>query len=245
MGFGDGRPGGNLRALMVNIHPTAVIGDPPEHRDHRHDEHHLYPEIAASALVEAFVTVDAGIKQPTRIGAHSWLMKHVHVGHDAQVGAHCELAPGTVIAGHAVLEDSVRCGIGVLVRPFIRVGAGARLGAGAVVVKDVPAGQVWAGNPARELRPKRVPTGEFLTESEVQGWEEFADRIGPYLTPITRQADTHGNGVSYIALDPREACYVIAKGAKIDGKPVKVTLDGMDGHVESDGRVTVKILAAA
>jgi acetyltransferase-like isoleucine patch superfamily enzyme len=78
-------------------------------------------------------------------------MKRVHVGHDAQIGADCELAPGTVIGGHAVLEDGVRCGIGALILPRKRVGAGARIGAGAVVTKDVPPGETWVGNPARPL----------------------------------------------------------------------------------------------
>jgi UDP-N-acetylglucosamine acyltransferase len=134
------------------IHPTAVIGDPPEHRDWNPGEKCYPPVIDSTAKINSFCTVDAGLREPTSIGARTFLMSKVHVGHDAQIGADCELAPGTVIAGHVVLEDGVRCGVGVLIRPFIRVGAGARLGAGAVVVKDVPAGEVWAGNPARRLR---------------------------------------------------------------------------------------------
>ena len=155
------------------IHWSAVIGDPPEHRNHRWTTPGLPPEIAQTATIEAFCTVDAGIENPTRIGERSWLLKHVHIGHDAQIGEDCELAVGTVIAGHAVLEDGVRCGIGVLVLPFKRVGKGARLGAGAVVTKDVPAGEVWVGNPARKLEKKYV-TGDVLTAAEVQGWDDFA-----------------------------------------------------------------------
>lgn len=132
-------------------HWTAVVGEPPESRTWSLGDETHFPEIDPSARLNAFVTVDAGLHEPTRIGARTFCMTKTHVGHDAQVGADCELAPGTVIGGHAVLEDGVRCGIGVLVRPFIRVGAGARLGAGAVVVKDVPAGEVWCGNPARKL----------------------------------------------------------------------------------------------
>ena len=81
-------------------------------------------------------------------------MKHVHVGHDATVGADCELSPGTVIGGHVQVGDGVKFGVGACVRPFITIGAGARIGCGAVVVKDVPPGEVWAGNPAKELRPR-------------------------------------------------------------------------------------------
>lgn len=132
-------------------HETAIIGDPPEHRGYKLGDPYLHPEIDPSARINSFVTVDAGMKEPTRVGARTFLMTKTHVGHDAQIGADCELAPGTVIGGHVVLEDGVRCGIGVMIRPGVRVGAGARLGAGAVVVKDVPAGDVWVGNPARVL----------------------------------------------------------------------------------------------
>ena len=153
------------------IHATAVIGGPPEHRDWRPDMETFAPEIDATARINAFVTVDDGIHAPTRVGARTFCMTKTHVGHDAQVGADCELAPGTVIGGHAVLGDRVRCGIGVLVRPFITVGEGARLGAGAVVVKDVPAGEVWVGNPAARLKPSSVPA-EWSKE-EWDGWNEW------------------------------------------------------------------------
>lgn len=136
------------------IHPLASIGGPPEHRDRPHDFGGFFPLIDETATVNAFVTVDAGMEEPTRIGARTFLMAHAHVGHDAQIGENCELAPGTVIGGHAILEDGVRCGIGVLVLPGKRVGKAARLGAGAVITRDVPAGEVWIGNPAKPFKRK-------------------------------------------------------------------------------------------
>lgn len=148
----------------TGIHERAVIGSPPEHREWQCGDVMRYPEISETARVNAYCTIDSGLKEPTRIGPRTFCMAHVHVGHDAQIGADCELAPGTVIGGHAVLEDGVRCGIGVLVLPFKRIGRGARLGAGAVVTKDVPAGEVWVGNPARKL-------GEVF--DEMAAWEEW------------------------------------------------------------------------
>jgi UDP-3-O-[3-hydroxymyristoyl] glucosamine N-acyltransferase len=134
------------------IHPSAVVGEPPEHREWTPSADCFQPEVADTAQVNAFVTIDAGRHEPTRIGDGTFLMAHVYVGHDAQIGADCELGPGTVIAGHCKIGDRVRFGVNACVRPFITIGDDARIGAGAVVVKHVPAGEVWAGNPARPIR---------------------------------------------------------------------------------------------
>jgi acyl-[acyl carrier protein]--UDP-N-acetylglucosamine O-acyltransferase len=132
------------------ISPHALIGERPEMRGF--DGPGIAPAIAADARIEAFVTVDAGVGRATAVGARTWLMKKVHVGHDTVIGADCEIAPLTSIAGHCTIGDRVRIGIGVSIRPYITIGDGARIGAGAAVVKDVPPGEVWAGNPARPLR---------------------------------------------------------------------------------------------
>lgn len=132
---------------------TAVIGHPPEHRDWQRSDPVFPPSVHSSARVEAFVTVDAGRERHTFIGERVWLMKHVHVGHDAWIGPDTELSPGVVICGHARLGKGVRVGVNASILPYVTVGDGARIGAGAVVTKNVPAGQTWAGNPARNLHP--------------------------------------------------------------------------------------------
>lgn len=40
-------------------------------------------------------------------------------------------------------------GAGSTILPGITIGAGAMIGAGSVVTKDIPAGELWIGNPAR------------------------------------------------------------------------------------------------
>jgi UDP-N-acetylglucosamine acyltransferase len=145
---------------MNGIHETALIGAPPEHRDWRPGDPVHPPEIDPTARIEAFVTVDAGLHAPTRVGAGVWLMKKVHIGHDAVIGDGCEIAPLTSVGGHAELGRNVRVGQGATFKPFVKVGDGARIGMGAVVIKDVPPGEVWAGSPARPLHKASSATDE-------------------------------------------------------------------------------------
>jgi len=50
-----------------------------------------------------------------------------------------------------VIEQRASIGSGAIIMGGVRVGAGAIVGAGAMVTKDVPPGEVVAGNPARAL----------------------------------------------------------------------------------------------
>jgi acetyltransferase-like isoleucine patch superfamily enzyme len=51
-----------------------------------------------------------------------------------------------------VIEDDVWLGLNVTVLKGVRIGAGALIGAGSVVTRDIPAGCVAGGNPAKILR---------------------------------------------------------------------------------------------
>lgn len=47
---------------------------------------------------------------------------------------------------------SATVGAGSTLLPGITIGEGAMVGAGSVVTKDVPAGELWTGNPARFIK---------------------------------------------------------------------------------------------
>ena len=87
-----------------------------------------------------------------------------------RIGAHCQIAPRVQIlsathpldpslrragweSGEPVtIGDNVWLGAGVIVLPGVTIGQDSVVGAGSVVTRDLPAGIVAVGNPARPLR---------------------------------------------------------------------------------------------
>lgn len=90
----------------------------------------------------------------------------IRIGADVQIASNAAFypynhgfAPGDLIAnqpltsrGDIVLEDDVNIGFGVIVLDGVTIGKGAAVGAGSVVVQDIPPGAIAMGVPARVLR---------------------------------------------------------------------------------------------
>lgn len=51
-----------------------------------------------------------------------------------------------------LVESGASIGSSVSILCGVTIGAGAMVGAGSVVTKDIPPGEIWAGNPARFVR---------------------------------------------------------------------------------------------
>lgn len=93
----------------------------------------------------------------TVLGANVTLMQGVTIGRSDQYLDRSQLASG----GGIVLEDDVYVGAGAVVLfrsgETVSVGKGSLIGANAVVTRSVPAGEIWAGNPAKKVRD--MPNG--------------------------------------------------------------------------------------
>jgi len=77
----------------------------------------------------------------------------VIVNSTATIGANCNLSPFTVIGSNkgkaATIGDNVYIGPHVSIVEAVTIGNGAVIGAGSVVIRDVPERGVVVGNPAR------------------------------------------------------------------------------------------------
>ena len=75
------------------------------------------------------------------------------VSHDCVIGDYVTLSPGVHLTGSVVVDDDVFFGTGAIVTPGRRIGRGAVVGAGSVVLDDVEAGARVSGAPARPMVP--------------------------------------------------------------------------------------------
>jgi sugar O-acyltransferase (sialic acid O-acetyltransferase NeuD family) len=105
-------------------------------------------QVGHGSVLLAGVVVTA----PQRVGAHVVAMPHVVLTHDDQVGDYATMAARVSVAGAVSVGEGAYLGAGALVREGLSVGPWSLVGMGAVVLSDVPAGEVWVGNPARRLR---------------------------------------------------------------------------------------------
>ncbi len=118
------------------------------------------------AIYQILVEWILGIELPwdTDIG-HSLQLQHGHglvVNHEATIGHHCVLRHTTTIGNKKNADGSysaapsignyVDIGCHVVILGAVKIGDRAVIGAGSVVLKDVPPGGVVVGNPARLIR---------------------------------------------------------------------------------------------
>lgn len=105
--------------------------------------------IGAKVEIGSNTTIDKGSLSDTTIGEGTKISGQAVVAHNVRIGKNCFIGAGAFIAGSASIEDNCWIAPSVSIREHIVVGASAVLGMGSIALKDVPAGQVWLGAPAR------------------------------------------------------------------------------------------------
>ena len=137
----------------------------------------------------------------------------VVIGGTAELGDDVTLYQGVTLGGtsvergvkrHPTLEDGVIVGAGASVLGPFTVGQGARIGANAVVVSEVPAGATMVGVPAKQIGRKRAEPKheEFLAYGTP---DEIPDPVARAIEGLLDQVSTLRARVEELEACQREA----------------------------------------
>jgi serine O-acetyltransferase len=159
----------------------------------------------------------------------------VVIGETAELGDDCTLYHGVTLGGtswnkgkrHPTLEPGVIVGAGAKILGPITLGAGAKVGSNAVVVKDVPAGATAIGIPARILDSDHDKAREAAAKK--LGFSAYAvssDMNDPMVKAI------HGL-VDHSAMTDQRLTWIIAELKRLGGGAEDEKKDGKsDDHFD-------------
>jgi len=125
------------------IHPSCIIG-----------EHVKFGE--------GIIAMAGCIFNPrSTIGDHTFFATGAQVEHDCIIGNYASISAGSITGGYVELGDFAAITLGVIVFDRTKIGKNSVVGAGSLVVKDLPDNVLAYGNPAKIIR-KREAGEKFL-----------------------------------------------------------------------------------
>lgn len=126
--------------------------------------------IGDNTKIGAFVEIQKGVQvgNNCKISSHSFICEGVIIGNNVFIGHNVTFIndkypkainnDGNLQSEDdwkvipIMIEDNASVGSSVTILCGIKIGKGALIGAGSVVTKNVPANEIWVGNPARFIR---------------------------------------------------------------------------------------------
>src|SRR5690554_94806 len=176
----------------------------------------------------------------------------VVIGETAEIGDDCTLYHGVTLGGttwsegkrHPTLGDGVVVVAGAKILGPITIGAGARVGSNAVVLKDAPAGATLVGIPARMVEQRIEESAIKRRVAQRLGFDaygvahdmpdpvaEVVDRLLDHVQAVDSQLDEIAEALRSLGVDvsrpPRsslDGCY-LDEGGIIDCPPTESDQD--------------------
>jgi sugar O-acyltransferase (sialic acid O-acetyltransferase NeuD family) len=110
-------------------------------------------QVGVGNYVQEAVVLQAGVS----IGDNSSVHIGAMIGHETRIGNSAFIAHACSVSGLVSIGDGVFMGTNATVLPRVKIGRWATIGAGSVVLKDVPDFATVVGNPGRVVRVDDKP----------------------------------------------------------------------------------------
>lgn len=120
-------------SIPILIHPNAVVGE--------------QVELASGTVVMAGVVINCC----TRIGKGCIINTGATIDHDSLIEDYVHISPGAHLAGTVKVGKGTWLGIGSTVSNNVNITSGCKVGAGAVVVRDITEAGTYVGVPVRRV----------------------------------------------------------------------------------------------
>ena len=109
-------------------------------------------EIGNDVSIGSSTCIDRGSIDDTIISDGVKIDNLVHIAHNVRVGRRSKIIALSMIGGSVHIGENSWISPGVAIRDWRKIGEGALVGIGAVVTKNIEAGDVVVGNPAKSLK---------------------------------------------------------------------------------------------
>lgn len=156
---------GNVEWLKnQELYAIIAIGDPVIKKkviDRIKDSKNKYPVlIHPNVICSDKVSIGEGtiicasniITVNIEIGKHVIINLDCTIGHDAVIGDYTTILPSVNVSGFVKTEECVSVGTGSAIIQGVSIGKNTVVGAGAVVVRDLPANCTAVGAPAKPIK---------------------------------------------------------------------------------------------
>lgn len=144
----------------VTIHAGTVVGsDGFGYERNESGELEKFPHIGGVIIEDGVeigsnTCIDRGALGNTLVKEGARIDNLVHIAHNVVVGRNAAVIAHAMVGGSTIIGDNAWIAPSACLRNGIAIGSNATIGLAALVTKNIPDGETWAGFPAKSLRTK-------------------------------------------------------------------------------------------